>query len=354
MGKTLVYRDRPVFGFDIGHSSIKIMQIDTVGKKEIVSGYGSITFNPKSVKNGVIVNPEDLAKSTYELISKSLIGSITTKRVAAAVPVAYTYNRIASLPPLEKKDLENAIQLEAEQYIPVPLDQLYLDYEIVKTKKDGSTEVLMVAAPKNIVDSYMQLFALLDLEVAILETTIHSVARIVKHADQTGAPTLIIDFGSVSSDLAVYDEAIRVTGTTDWGGETLTKQISKELKITPKQAYTVKTRYGLNKSKRQKEIIKVLNPVFKRLLSEIRKMIRFYEERASKNKTVEQIIILGGGANLPGMSTHLTDQLRISTRLLDPWQHIDFGGLQPPHKLESTIFTTAAGLALINKEREQL
>src|SRR5690606_28755095 len=101
------------------------------------------------------------------------------KRIAAALPVAFTYNRVVTLPPMEKKDTAEAIRLEAEQSIPVPIDQLYLDYEIVMTTKDGQREILMVAAPKNIIDSYMQLFQLLDLEVTQLETTINAVTRMV-------------------------------------------------------------------------------------------------------------------------------------------------------------------------------
>lgn len=350
--KSIFYRDKPVFGFDVGHSSLKLMQIEpSTGKKhDAVVGYGSIEFNAKSIKNGVIVDPEEVAKQAYKLITKNIIGSLTTKRVAAALPVSFTFNRVVSLPPMEKKDMLEAIKLEAEQSIPVPIEQLYLDHEVVRVNKDGQREILMVAAPKNIVDSYMQLFNLLDLEVALLETTINAVTRIVTHADQTGVPTLIIDFGSISSDLAVYDGTIRVTGTTDWGGETLTNEIASALKVSDRQAYTIKTRYGLNPGKKQAEIMKSLEPVLERLMSEIRRITRFYQERSDKDESIEQIIILGGGANLPGMSTYLTDKLRVPTRLVNPWQNLSFGGLQPPHKLETTLFTTAAGLSLINRK----
>jgi type IV pilus assembly protein PilM len=349
---SIFYKDKPVFGFDVGHSSLKLMQIEpAVGrKKDAVIGYGAIEFKPEAVKNGVLVDPEEIARQAYKLITKSLIGSFTTKRVAAALPVAFTFSRVVSLPPMERKDMSEAIHLEAEQSIPVSSEQLYIDYEVVRKTKEGQSEVLMVAAPKNIVDSYMQLFKLLGLEVALLETTINSVTRIVTHADKTDAPTLIIDFGSISSDLAVYDQTIRVTGTADWGGETLTQEIAKALKVNNRQAYTIKTRYGFNPGKKQNEIMKSLEPVLGRLMNEIKRMTRFYQERASDKQEIEQIIILGGGANLPGMSTYLTDKLRVSTRLVNPWQNLTFGGLQPPHKLESTLYTTAAGLSLINKK----
>lgn len=350
---TIFYKDKPVFGFDVGHNSLKLLQIEASQgkKKDRVLGYGAIEFKPEAIKNGVIVDPEEVARQAYKLITTGLVGSFSTKTVASALPAAFTYSRVVSLPVMEKKDVADAVKLEAEQSIPVPVDQLYLDYELLHTSEDGQSEILMVAAPKTVVDSYMQLFKLLDLEVTLLETTINSVTRITRHSDRTGVPTLIIDFGSISSDLAVYDQTIRVTGTADWGGETLTQDLAKALKVNDRQAYTIKTRYGLEVGKKQAEIQKALTPVLERLMNEIRRMTRFYAERTKdKAATIGQIIILGGGANLPGMSAYLTDKLRVPTRLLNPWQNLSFGGLQPPHKLETTLYTTAAGLSLINRK----
>ena len=346
MDVPIFYKDKPLFGFDLGHDSIKVMQIAESGRRDFVVGYGNASFDPKAIKNGVIVNPEIIAKEAYQLISKGLIGSIDTKRIAASIPVSNTFNRILTLPKMDKDDLTQAVNLEAEQYIPIPLDQLYVDYEIARKTEDGSNEILMVAVPKSIVDSYITLFDMLGLEAALLETTISAVTRIVTHSDRTGVPTLIIDFGAVSSDLAVFDQTIRVTGTAEWGGETITQDLAKALGVTGRQAYTIKTRYGLNPGKKQAEIGKALEPMLTKLMAEIKKMTRFYEERSDKEAHIEQIIVLGGGANLPGLSTYLTDKLRLPTRLVNPWQNLSFGNLQPPHKLETTVYTTAAGLGL--------
>ena len=351
MKSPLFFVDKPVFGLDIGHSTIKVIELNKSRQKVSVNGYGTIDFNPNAVVKGELVDIEELARQAYKLFDSGLTGKIETKRVAAALPVSFTFSRVVSLPPMEEKDLKEAIKLEVEQSIPVPYEELYIDYEVARNNKDGSYEVLIAAAPKNIVDSYLVLFDALDLEVVLLETTINSVARIVSHADTTETPTLIIDFGSISSDLAVYDRTIRVTGTADWGGETLTKEISSALNVNSRQAQTIKTRYGLDASKKQDEITKALKPVLSRLINEIKRISRFYAERAGNDKAISQIVIVGGGANLPGLSAYLTDSLRLPTRLVNPWQHIDFGRLQPPHKLEHSLYSTAAGLSLIEGTR---
>ncbi len=344
----IFYRDRPVFGFDIGFNSVKIMQIDTSGKQHTVTGYGVTNFNRKAVKNGVIVDPELIAKEVYELVTKHIVGSIDTKRVTAAIPVSRSFNRVLTLPQMPKSDLAEAVLLEAEQYIPIPLDELYLDYEIAEINaEEKQMEVLVVAAPKNIVDSYSSLFDLLGLELGVLETSISASTRLVAHSERTDIPTLIIDFGSVSTDLSIFDSVLRVTGTVTEGGDTITKSIADNLGVTPRQAQTVKTKYGLNPSKKQKEIRSAVEPMLDKMVAEIKKMVRFYQERSGADKKLEQVIILGGGANMPGLADYLTDKIRIPTRMCNPWINLDFGDLQPPHELERTLYATAAGLSLI-------
>lgn len=343
----LFYVDKPVFGFDLGFNSIKVMQIDTSGKHHEVLGYGYTNFDSKAVKNGVIVDPEEIAKETYDLIDKRLIGTIDTKRVSAAIPASRSFNRVLSLPMMQKSDIREAIQLEAEQYIPIPPDELYIDFQVVEADKEKGMEVLIVAAPRDVVDSHVTLFDMLGLETAVLETSINASTRLVMHAERTDLPTLIIDFGSISTDLSIFDTVLRVTGTVGEGGDTLTKDIAKELNVTPRQAQVIKTKYGLSPGKRQKEIQKATEPMLNKMVAEIKKMVRFYQERSGDNKKLEQVIILGGGANMPGMAEYLTDKIRLPTRACDPWMNLSFGDLQPPHELEKTLYATASGLALV-------
>ncbi len=346
----IFYRDQPVFGFDIGFNSVKIIQLDPVGSKREVTGYGVVGFNPKAVDNGVIIDPEIIAREVYGLVSKDMIGEITTKRVAATIPVSRSFNRVLTLPKMASNEVADAIRLEAEQYIPIPLDELYIDFQVAETNKDSDDmEVLVVAAPKNIVDSYITLFDLLGLEMSVVETSINASTRLVMHSEQTSVPTLIIDFGSISTDLSIFDSVLRVTGTVAEGGDTITQSMADSLGVTPRQAQTIKTKYGLNTSKRQADIRRTLEPLLDKMVNEIKKMVRFYQERSGQDRKLEQVIILGGGANMPGLSDYLTDKIRIPTRMCNPWINIDFGTLQPPHEQEKTVYATAAGLALINQ-----
>jgi type IV pilus assembly protein PilM len=248
-------------------------------------------------------------------------------------------------------ELHAAVIAEASRTIPIKVDDLYIDYQIGADINDDLREIQLVATPKDIVDSLLTFAKILDIEVALIETNIAAVSRIVTHAEGYDVVSMIIDLGSTAADLSIYDgTTVRITGTADCGSEDITLSIAKKLGVSQTQAHTIKTRYGIEPSKKQAEILDAIRPELDKLTTEIRKMIRYYNERATEENTIGQIIILGGGANLPGLSTYLTDQVRIPTRLCDPWQNISFGGLQAPHQLETTVYTTAAGLSLVKQE----
>lgn len=342
------YRDKPIFGLDIGFSSMKVMQIDDDNKSTVISGYGVNRFEAEAIdKNGVIVNIEALAKSAKKLFEQNLIGEITTRRVAMSIPAARTFLRMIKLPKMDNKELAEAVRSEAEQYIPVPIDDLYMDFMITNRTVDD-IELLAVAVPRKIVDSYYLLARTLGLEVVAMEPTISATTRLFIRTELSDVPTVLVDFGSVSSDITIYDKSLVVTGTASGGGDDFTNLIAEKLNVSKQEAIIIKTKYGLSYSKRQKEITEALTPTLEQLIKEIRRMIRYYEERfQGEEQKIRQLVTMGGGANMPGLSDFMTNSLRMPVRMSDPWHQIDFGRLQPPNELERSMYITAAGLSLI-------
>ncbi len=347
MNKSYFYHDKPLFGLDIGYSTIKVMQLEWKNNQSTVTGYGVSNFNPDALKDGVIVDIEALAKSAKELFDKNIIGEITTRSVALGIPAMRTFNRIIKLPRLSTKELEEAVRMEAEQYIPVPVDELYMDYLVIN-RTDKEVELLAVAVPKKIIDSYVLLCRLIGLEPVAMETTIAATARLFVHTDLSDVPTVLIDFGSVSSDITVFDKNIIVTGTVAGGGDSFTTLIAEQLHVTREEAHVIKVKYGLSYSKKQKEITEALSPTLEQALKEIRRMIRYYEERYGDDRKIKQLVTMGGGANMPGLSDYMTNALRMPVRMSDPWHHVGFSKLQPPSDVERSMYVTAAGLALVN------
>lgn len=346
MNNTYFYKDKSLFGLDIGFKTIKVMQLGGSGNSQYVTGYGVVGFDELSVRNGVIVDFEKLASCIQNLFSGGLVGEITTRRAAFSVPASRTFARILTLPLLANKDISEAVRLEAEQYIPVSIDELYIDYSIIKkTKKD--MEVLAVAVPKKIVDSYIQLAKILGLEAVVMEPTTSSTDRLFRKTEQHSVPTVLVDFGSVSADISLYDDGLAVTGTVPGGGDDLNRLIADKLNVTKEEAHNIKLKYGFGVSKKQKEIVEAATPQLQKTIHEIKRIIRYYEERSKGHGKIEQIVTFGGGANIPGLSEFLIDNLRLPVRACDPWNSITFKHIKPPSPVEQSMYITAASLSLI-------
>jgi type IV pilus assembly protein PilM len=346
----LFFRNKPLFGLDIGAGSLKVMQLDEstlTRDKPVIVGYGTTHFDRAAIENGVIVKPEVVATAMLELFKHGLTGDITTRRVAMAIPAYRTFTRAISLPVLKPKELAEAVQLEAEQYIPMPIEDLYLDYTVIRVDKE-TTEVFAVAVPRKIIDSYLTLAKLLGLEVVLVDTTLGGCSKLFAQDKQSAGASVIIDFGSQSSDISIFDKNILVTGTVQGGGAVFTSSIKSKLGVTQAEANIIKNKYGLSLSKKQKEIGEALEPTLGQIVKEIRRMIRYYDERYGADKPVVQAITLGGGANMPGLAEYLTASLRLPVRHSEPWQYFDKRHLQMPSSADKPMYATAAGLGLVN------
>jgi type IV pilus assembly protein PilM len=342
----LFYTDKPLFGLDIGFNTVKVMQLEPSNqRKREVKGFGVTTFDSQAIIDGVIKDPEIIAKATYELFNRKLTGDITTHRVAMALPSNKTYTRTIRLAKLKPKDLAEAVRLETEQYTPIPIAELYVDYHLI-SETENEVELLVVAVPSKIVDSYLALARVMDLEPVLVETSISASSRLFVQAENNEVPAVLIDFGSVSSDMTIYDKTLVVTGTSPGGGDYFTDTIAEALKVSKQEAHIIKTKYGMGLSKKQQEITDALQPYLTQLTKEVRRMIRYYQDRSEPDHKIGQIVTMGGGANMPGLSEYMTNQLRMPVRMCDPWQQLDFVKLQPPSNVEKSMYMTVAGLAL--------
>ncbi|MBP9852503.1 MAG: hypothetical protein QG629_300 [Patescibacteria group bacterium] len=347
---TYFFEDKPLFAIDIGSSTIRLVQLlPKKGGKWRVVGYGQTKFDPEAIVEGAVVKHEEIAQAIKTLFETELVGEITTDRVAMSLPVARAFTRIIEMPQMTKAEFDEAVQNEAEQYIPASLDSLHIDYTVI-SGTDNRKIVQIVAIPKRIVESYMILAELLGLTPVLLQTTNTADAHIFSKDSQSDLPSVLVDFGSDSTDITVYDKGPIVSGTVPSGGEQLTEFIQKALDLTPREAMIVKARYGLSYSKKQRQLDTALSPTLSLITREIKRTMRYYEERSTEKQTISQIVILGGGANMPGLPEYYTNSLRLPVRAFDPSIFLDFGHLQPFPENDRMSYVTCVGLAMHNPE----
>src|SRR5690606_31182732 len=135
--------------------------------------------------------------------------------------------------------------------------------------------------------------------------------------------TLIVDIGPASTDIAVLDNsAIRVSGGIGIGGNTFTLDIAKKLSITLENAHQLKVLNGINAGPRQAQLVRALTPSLDRISAEIRKVVRYYTERITDGRKLEQVLVVGSGSNVPGIGDFFTNELVMPARTASPWQQL--------------------------------
>ena len=185
---------------------------------------------------------------------------IKQKTVASALPESSVYTQVVEMPPLSDKELASAMQWEAEQYIPVPLDNVTLDFEVVYRPRDkGSAEkmkVLLVAAPNALIEKYQSIIEESGLALVSLEPTLMADFRVLLKAN--AEPQILINFGGVATEIAVIAEGyIQFTRSLGVGSLILTRAIAESLGLDINQAEEYKKTYGLAADKKQSSFLKI-------------------------------------------------------------------------------------------------
>ena len=342
----LLYQNKPIIGLDISRTGIRVMSIDST--KMLVHGHGSIDLDPSKISDDIRQSHEYLLEKLDTLFRNNITGKLESSRAVLGIPSTRTFTRTFPLPVDKESSIQDAVNLETEQYIPMPLENLYVDHQIIKRDKKSIT-ILTCAVPKQFIDSILETTSKAGIDIAMIEPSITSVSRLLESTRESGGlPTIIVDINPVSTDIAIFDGAVRVTGGLAIGSNTLTLDIAKHMNVPLETAHQLKVLSGLSAGPRQVKITSALKPSLMRIVNETKKVIRFYTDRFPDEGKLEQVLIVGGGSGLPGLGEFFTNELIMPARVASPWQELKFGPIEAPAKQLRPRFAVAAGLALVN------
>lgn len=349
----LIYKTQAVFGLDIGQHVAKFLELKQANHTYRLMGMGSVPLKPDTIIEGVIAEPEHLAETIHAGLQEPSFGRIRAKAVAVGLPQAHLFTRSITLPAMKREKLTEAMQWESQQYIPMPMSDLYMDFEIVEEKKDATGEIkeyeiFLVAAPRAIIDSYMKLLEFLKLTPHSFETTLAANIRALHPASENNKTILVLDVGSTATDMAIVTDIIKVSTTTPFGGDQITKILANNLKISEEHALEIKTKFGIAESGLQEKVDTALHAALKQLIGEIQKLVKYYQERTTDehHRKVEQILITGGASHMPGFAEFLTKQTQLPVDIASAWDHHQVKLSSPLPQDVTSGFTTAFGLAL--------
>ncbi len=333
------------FGLDIGTTSIKALSLKKGGNSFAIESMG---LGPAPQKGIMSESPEDLHKFAEAVKQIITSANIKQKEVNVALPESQVYTKIIEMPALSEKELAAALKYEMEQYIPLPLDQVKTDWQVLSpsTAQNKTSRILLVAASLALIKKYETVLDELGLVPSTIETEMLSVHRSIFPLVNTASSNMIVHMGAATTNIAVVENGeLIMVFTVDKGGIAITRAISLDLGIDLTQADSYKKAYGLNKDAFEGKIGKSLFPILESILGDIRKTMLLYKEK-NPNQTITQMILSGGSAQLPGVDIYFTNQLNIQVVLGSSFQVYDMKNVPPEIGADSLSYNVVSGLAL--------
>lgn len=315
-------------GLDISDLSLKLVQLNKSGNKIKIQALGQISLPEGLIVDGKINNQDKVVEYIKKIINNPGYGKVNTNNVVVCLPETKTFIKLIEV---EKtpNNLDDIIEEEIEKHVPLSIDQIYYDYQVIEDRGD-ILMVLIGAAMKKIVNQYADLFDEAKLSVEALEIEPISLCRSLLKEESSNFKGLydknyaIIDIGATRTSMTIYSKnTIIFTISIPISGEKITEDISNNLKIKKEQAEKVKVICGLDENKAQGVVNKVLASTIKELSEKIVETFDFYNNNFSDRGPISSIFLCGGGANIKGIDKIISKAVSIDVKKGDSFINLE-------------------------------
>lgn len=345
------FKKETFLGIDFGTSSIKAVEFAVFDGKPSLVNYASIDLAP--IEKGDQVSDRSHEREVV-LYLKALLKRFKPGTVEArvALPAYIGLLSVVDFPKMKEEELEDAIRFEARKYIPTPLEEVALSWEVIGKKNDETTgvehwEILLVAALNKEVQRYQSYIEEAGLKMALLELETFSIARALLGNDK--GKFLVIDIGSRATNLMLVEGGyVKMSRNLDLGGKDFTRTLVESLHITTERAETLKKsgKDFLNKPESA-----LIFPAIQMIIGETQRMFLAYQARGGDPSRLDGVVLSGGSAAFTGLSQYLSTVLGLPVIFGDPWSRVVCDKrLEPFVRKLGTSFTVAIGLALSGVE----
>lgn len=332
-------------GLDIGSKTIKLVEVSFDGGRNIMKSAGVVGFVGTPIENA----QDDKSFITLSDAVKKLVHDtkISKREVNVAIPESQSFTRVIKFPLLSDQEIASAVKWEAEQYIPIPVSEAIIQHEIVERREKASPPevlVLLVAAPRALVEKYVKVASMAGLTAASIETSLVAMARSVAPANQTA---ILMDMGARATSIAVAKNSQLVfSRTIPTAGAAFSRAVGQALGVPEAQADQYKITYGLSTKQLEGKVAAAINPVFTTITEEVKKAIHYYQTEL-QGEMPSSIVLSGGSAGLPNLVPSLTKAVGIEVVIGNPFSKVVIDA-NTAKKLAaySPLYSIATGLAI--------
>ncbi len=350
------------FGLDISDSSVKIIDLKKGKKGPYCSSWGETKLDPGIISAGEIKNEDALVRAIKKTTSKINGEKIKNKYVVASLPEERSFLQVIQMPKLSEEEIARSIHYEVENYIPLSIDDVYFDFQLIKAMKPNidHVDILINAIPREIIDPYVRCIKKAGLIPLALEIESQAIARALISENVSDTPILIVDIGENKTSFIMFSRtSLRFTFSFPFSSRKITESIAEKVNTDIETAENIKRKYSLQKGVQDLESKDVLDAITENLIEltqEIKNHLEFYKTHAAHEHLPEstgevgKIILCGGGSNLRGIKEFVQEKVGVITEIGNPWINASsIISKKGTLSLEKSLgLSTAIGLALRN------
>jgi type IV pilus assembly protein PilM len=317
MNLPFLSKNELVVGLDIGSHAIKVCQLKRTSTGYAIVTLGSTVLPEGAVEDGTLNDPEIVSKAISELFQNL---KIKNKKVGFSISGYSVIVKKVNLAIMEDAQLEEHIMAEAEQYIPFDIDDVYLDFQDLKTaaKDTDRTDVMLVAAKKEIVDDYLEMLRSLSLVPVIVDVDGFALENTYEYNYQKNEDVALVDIGASKMSINIISRGISVVARDIIvGSRQLTEQIQNVFDIEFEEAEALKLGSAQDEDKRD-EIEEIFSTTCTQWILEIKKAIDLYHSN-HLDFPLKKLIVSGGGAKVSGLIDFLAQETGLEVEIFNPF-----------------------------------
>jgi len=313
-------RKKSVLGLDIGSSCVKALELTRVGQGLVITGMGKAEV--------------ESAEAIAETITKALReAGIKTKRVVSAVSGRSVIHRQVPMMHIPDGELKQAMEYEADKYIPFDVSEVQLDAQRLKEAEDSTAQsqikVLLVAAKKNLIEEHVSLLQSVGLAPVVIDLDFLALGnafelRNLSLGINDNEVRALVDVGASKTDINIMrGNASMFQREIFNGGNDLTEAVAKRFGEDPKDVEKMKKDPGGALESMQDAML----PVLEDIGSEIRLSFDYHENQYDQE--VKEVYLSGGSVLFPGIDTMLAQIFNLPVKLWDPTEGLEITGFNP-------------------------
>lgn len=332
------------FALDIGTTAVRAVQLSPAGAGWTLTHYGTM---PVDLKVSSSDAPED-QKRLSEIIT-SLIGQtgIRTRNVVLGIPSNKMFATVVDLPDLPAAELASTIKYQAEQFVPMSLDEAKIDWAVLgkSINDEAKNEVLLASVANTFTEARLDLVEGLGLNVIAIEPDSLALARSLQNTGEQGAQ-MLVDVGDFSTDIVLtYAEAPRLIRTIPVGMQTLVKAAVQNLNVQENQAIQFILKFGLYPDRLEGQIVRALDATLEQFIVEISKTVKFFQTKYP-NTQLNAMVLSGYGVTIPAFADYVSSKVGVRATIGNPWASVHVSkGDQDKLQQVASQFAVAIGLA---------